>query len=488
MRLAHLSPFALISAAVVALCWWFSLYVLTTYPRSSLARSLGAAIALLGAMGLGETMVMTTTSAKLFVLGWRIVFVASSLLPVLWLQINIFLLPQDKITWGGYLLRLGWPLGVALALLGAFTNTLFDYDTLAPVSGSWKPFHLLPGILALPWHAYLIAYLGLPIFLATHLFQAHETLSEHQRRRLRLLFRLAAFAFECAGCYAAAESALWMYWIELPVWGVQTLYGVGVGALAIAALRYTLFTPGRRLARSSAYSLVAVLVLALLYVGVLVVVEGSESISPLTIFLLVAMVASTHMLFDWGRSVLDPLFFDAAVVRVRRDLRRGVDEVALAPNLESALEQIEARLSRERFSEIIRDALRSRGDPRILADCARLLQSAAVEQRAHEMGEQDHLLTDIDRGRVLWDLLVEAIECLRPPGKRTTTTRAWRRYLALQRGYVDGRPNRKVAWELNIGLRTLDRDRNAGADAVAEIMWQTEERTRSEMARVGASP
>jgi hypothetical protein len=200
------------------------------------------------------------------------------------------------------------------------------------------------------------------------------------------------------------------------------------------------------------------------------------------------MVASTHMLFDWGRSVLDPLFFDAAVVRVRRDLRRGVDEVALAPNLESALEQIEARLSRERFSEIIRDALRSRGDPRILADCARLLQSVAVEQRAHEMGEQDHLLTDIDRGRVLWDLLVEAIECLRPPGKRTTTTRAWRRYLALQRGYVDGKPNRDVAWELNIGLRTLDRDRNAGADAVAEIMWQTEERTRSEMARVGASP
>jgi hypothetical protein len=486
--MAHLSPFAFISALVVVLCWWFSLYILTAYPRSSLGRSLGAAIALLGAMGLGETMVMTATSAEPFVLGWQIVFVASSLLPVLWLQINVFLLPRDKVTWAGYLLRLGWPLGVALALLGAFTNTLFDYHTLAPVSGSWKSFHLLPGILALPWHVYLIAYLGLPIFLGSHLFLAHETLSDHQKRRLRLLFRLAAFAFAGAGCYAAVESALWMYWIELPVWGVQALYGVGVGALAIAALRYALFTPGRSLARASVYSLVAVLVLALLYVGILVVAQGPDNISPLTIFLLVAMVASTHMLFDWGRSVLDPLFFDVRVARVRRDLRRGVDEVTLAPNLGSALGRIEARLSRDRFTEVLRDALRSRGDPQALAECARLLQSMVVEQRAHEVSEHRHPLTDMDRGRVLWDLLLEAIECLRPPGKRTITTRAWRRYLALRRGYVDGMRNREVAWELNIGPRTLDRDRNAGADAVADIMWQAEERIRSEMARVGASP
>jgi hypothetical protein len=379
-------------------------------------------------------------------------------------------------------------LGIAFALLGTFTNSLFNYSTLAPQLGSWRPFHLLPGPLSLPWHVYIIVYTALPIYLSPHLFHAQENLSDYQKRRLRLLFRVAAFAFEGTACYAAVEAQFWRYEIELPVWGVQVFYGVGVAALAVAALRYALFIPGRRLAHTSAYSLVATFGLAFIYSGILLLTEGPENVSPLTAFLLVALVVSTHLLFDWGRALLDPLFFDPAVARVRRDLFEGVREVALASDLGSALEQIEERLSRQRFTEIIRDALRSRGDPRTLADCARLLQSVAVERRACGMSERDHLLTDIDRGRVLWDLLVEAIECLRPPGKRTITTRAWRRYLALRRGYVDGRPNRDVAWELNIGLRTLDRDRNAGADAVADIMWQTEERIRSEMARVGASP
>jgi hypothetical protein len=486
--MAHLSPFAIISAAVVALCWWFSLYVLTLYPRSPLARSIGAAVALLGGVVLGEVAVMIATTVKVFVLGWRIVSVASSLLPALWLQIIVYLLPKDRTTWQGRLVHLGWPLGTLFALLGAFTNTVFDYTALAPLSDSWKAFRLLPGTLALPWFVYFILYTGVAIYLSPHLFHNQENLPHSQERPLRLLFLVAALAFGGAACYAAVESVLWMVGIELPVWGIQTFYGIGVAALAVAALRYALFTPGRRLAHTSAYSLVATFGLAFIYSGILLLAEGPENVSPLTVFLLVALVVSTHLLFDWGRALLDPLFFAPAVARVRRDLFEGVREVVLASDLGSALEQIEERLSRGRFAEIIRDALRSRGDPRILADCARLLQSVAVQQRAREMGEQEHLLTDIDRGRVLWDLLVEAIECLRPPGKRTITTRAWRRYLALRRGYVEGKPNRDVAWELNIGLRTLDRDRNAGADAVAEIMWQTEERMRSEMARVGASP
>jgi hypothetical protein len=430
---------------------------------------------------------MVATAAKAFVLGWRIVSVASSLLPALWLQITVYLLPKDRTTWQGSLVRLGWPLGTLFALLGAFTNTVFDYITLAPLSDSWKAFRLLPGTLAFPWFVYFILYTGVAVYLTPHLFRAQENLPHSQERRLRLLFRVAALAFGGAACYAAVESVLWMYGIELPVWGIQTFYGIGVGALAVAALRYALFTPGRRLAHTSAYSLVATFGLAFIYSGILLLVQGPENTSPLTIFVLVALVVSTHMLFDWGRALLDPLFFDPVVARVRRELLEGVREVALASDLGSALEQIEERLSRERFTEVVRDALRSRGDPRMLADCARQLQLMAVEQRVREMSEHRHSLTDIDRGRALWDLLVEAIECLRPPGKRTITTRAWRRYLALRRGYVEGRPNREVAWELNISLRTLDRDRNAGADAVAEIVWQMEERVRGKMAQVDAS-
>jgi hypothetical protein len=174
----HLPPFAFISAVVVALCWRFSLYVLTLYPRSSLARSIGVAIALLGIMGMGEVMVMTATTVKPFVLGWRVVSVAGSLLPVLWLQFNVFLLPEDRVTWPTRLVRLGWPLGTAFALLGTFANSPFDYTSLAPLSDSWKTFRLLPGPLALLWHAYLVVYTGLVICLSPHLFRAHENLSD----------------------------------------------------------------------------------------------------------------------------------------------------------------------------------------------------------------------------------------------------------------------------------------------------------------------
>jgi hypothetical protein len=484
--MTHLSPFAFISAGVVVLCWWFGLYILTLYSRSLLARSLGVAIALLGVMGLGETMVMISSSVEFFVLGWGVVFVSSSLLPVLWLQINVFLLPEDQTVWLLHLLRLGYLFGTTFALLGACSNSLFDYTTLDRISGSWKPFGLQPGILAVPWHLYLIAYLGVVIALGPRLFCDQVSVPDCQKRRLRILFRLAACAFEGAACYAAAEAALWMYGIELPVWGVQTFYGVGVGVLVMAVLRHALFTQGRRPVRASAYSLVATVGLSILYSGVLLMVQGVENTSALTIFLLVVLVVSTHMLFDWGRAVLDRVFFEDVVARVRRDLRMAINEVALAPNLESALEQIETCLSRERFTEMIRDALRSRGDQNALAGYARRLRLVVVERRAQEMSEQKQPLTDMDRGRALWDLLVEAIEHLRPTRKRTLTTLAWRHYLALKLGYVEGWTNRRVARELNVSLRTLDRDRNAAATAVAKIVWELEERVGSEMAQVDA--
>jgi hypothetical protein len=115
------------------------------------------------------------------------------------------------------------------------------------------------------------------------------------------------------------------------------------------------------------------------------------------------------------------------------------------------------------------------------------LRLMVVEQRTREMNGQGQPVTDMDRGQALWGLLVEAIERLHSSGEQTVTTLAWRRYLALRRGYVDGWTNLQVAKELNVGLRTLDRDRNAGAEALADAVWQMEETLRDEMAQGGAS-
>lgn len=129
------------------------------------------------------------------------------------------------------------------------------------------------------------------------------------------------------------------------------------------------------------------------------------------------------------------------------------------------------------FEQILTRALRSRGNLLVLARCAGQLKLKVIEQRARELVAGGSVVTDIDRGRALWELLREAIDRLRPADSEPEPTPAWRLYAIAEGVYVRGRSANEVTAELGISPRTFHRDRRAAVEALAAVVWQIESQT-----------
>jgi AraC-like DNA-binding protein len=119
-------------------------------------------------------------------------------------------------------------------------------------------------------------------------------------------------------------------------------------------------------------------------------------------------------------------------------------------------------------------ALRSRGNLLTLARCADQLKLRVVEQRARELVAEGSVVTDVERGRALWNLLREAIDRLRPANSELEPTPAWRLYAIAEGVYVQGKPAKELADELGISPRTFHRERRAAVEALATVVWQIE--------------
>jgi hypothetical protein len=117
---------------------------------------------------------------------------------------------------------------------------------------------------------------------------------------------------------------------------------------------------------------------------------------------------------------------------------------------------------RKQFEQVLTRALRSKGNLLTLARCADYLKLAVIEQRARELVSRESIVTDIDRGRALWDLLREAIERLRPANSEPEPTPAWRLYAIAEGVYVQGKSAKEVAAELQISERAFHRGRRSG--------------------------
>jgi hypothetical protein len=89
-----------------------------------------------------------------------------------------------------------------------------------------------------------------------------------------------------------------------------------------------------------------------------------------------------------------------------------------------------------------------------------------VRSRAGSAGS-----VSVDRGRVVYNLLVEAIEKLRPGGKPgSLPSRLWYPYLILHRAYVENITNRDIMAHLNISEGMFNRTRRQALQAVASLL------------------
>jgi CheY-like chemotaxis protein len=124
-------------------------------------------------------------------------------------------------------------------------------------------------------------------------------------------------------------------------------------------------------------------------------------------------------------------------------------------------EAVMPTLDRERFLELVRDALAH------LYDFAYLRTHPLLDVLAPDSGQ-----STMDRVLRLRQHLQQSIERLAPTTQIPETAKEWRPYLALRYHYVDCLELAQVEQRLGLGDRQLLRERNRGLDALAALLWE----------------
>jgi len=136
-------------------------------------------------------------------------------------------------------------------------------------------------------------------------------------------------------------------------------------------------------------------------------------------------------------------------------------EVGLQAGTADLLATIERDPAPE-FVQLVEDALRH------LADYTVLGQSPLAE-RLNAPG-----VTHIERGKAVRERLIQALETLRPSGKRPVEPlpREWQGYIVLHDAYLDDVPNREIMARLYISQGTFNRLRRRALRAVARNLLE----------------
>ena len=131
--------------------------------------------------------------------------------------------------------------------------------------------------------------------------------------------------------------------------------------------------------------------------------------------------------------------------------------------------------SDEEFVSSVEDALRQLHDYSYLGEHA--LARLKVVQWYLE-GREPGFVTHIDRGKVLSEVLVQAMQKLRPegsePNRLEVPSREWHLFLVLYAAYVEGDPNREIMSRLYIGEGTFNRTRRRALRGVAKALQEME--------------
>ncbi len=183
----------------------------------------------------------------------------------------------------------------------------------------------------------------------------------------------------------------------------------------------------------------------------------------------------------------------ASVVQTVRLQERSVEQVnTLLTQVRQQEEELEARMREalaaearppmlEAHSEsesivLVEDALRRLYDYPYLGEHA-LAQLRVIESRLDV--QEGTFVTHLDRGKALQEVLVAAIEKLKPSGPQPSLpAREWRQYIILHDAYVQGELNRDIMAKLYIGEGTFNRARRRAVRGVARALGEMERQTQ----------
>jgi hypothetical protein len=127
-------------------------------------------------------------------------------------------------------------------------------------------------------------------------------------------------------------------------------------------------------------------------------------------------------------------------------------------------------LDGENLARSVEEALRNLYDYAYLSDCT-LAKLRRIQAAGQNSGN-----THLDRGKLVYQTILEALEKLRPPGEmpREPIPRQWYPYLILYNAYLENKPNNEIMMRLYISEGTFNRTRRAAIRSLARVLSEME--------------
>ena len=133
----------------------------------------------------------------------------------------------------------------------------------------------------------------------------------------------------------------------------------------------------------------------------------------------------------------------------------------------------------------VEDALRRLPDYAYLGEQP-LAQLQVVDW--HLRGSDAEFLTHLDRGKALSEVLVRALNKLKPDGpepeRHAVPAREWHQFTILHDAYVLGELNRDIMARLYVGEGTFNRTRRRALRGVAKALQEMERETQQRSSKI----
>lgn len=185
----------------------------------------------------------------------------------------------------------------------------------------------------------------------------------------------------------------------------------------------------------------------------------------------VATVVRTARLQEENAQAINEMVADFR--QRERALQRQVQELVTQREAES--KTVLDNIGQKQFVSLVEDALRRLHDFSYLGEHA-LADLELVDQQLEQHSE--NLVTHIDRGKALHEILLQALEKLRPadedPDTYEVPAREWHQYIILHDSYVLDKLNRDVMSRLYISEGTFNRTRRRAVRGLAKALEEME--------------
>ena len=447
------------------LVWALGLYVLSRAPARRVPLLATAAMGLLAAYLVGESLAALAPDTDTWAAWLRRTWWAPSVAAPIWLALTLALARDEDLPVLGTQPRwlfetvtfVAITLGAVFGALGVFTQLVADWTT---------PFgtrHVPAGPLFLSYQLFILVCL---LWALANVIRSWHGSPGPLRARFGWLTASASL-FLLGGGWLVLGSGIF----EMPGLPGQAMLIAGMVIMGWNLARYGALLAGEQVLSDFLAFAATMLAVVALY-GLIVVTLAPDYTWIERGLPLLLLVMATHVVVDTRGHLLDRVLYLPGLGTMRGQLRDLANRVVRQPDQLSALVDVREtvdQIMREHTAEVGKTSAADlrvlvEGALRHLNDLPALSQHPLLNQLPGIIG------TPLERAARLRNDLDQAIERLRPAGARpspgSSAIGGWLHYLVLKEAYADGRPNKQVMQRYLLSEGTFHRARRSAIDAI----------------------